>query len=71
VRREDQEVTMKAMVDKDKCTGCGLCADICPNVFELVDDLAEVIVDVVPPESEESCHEALINCPVEAISVER
>ena len=62
---------MKAMVDKDKCTGCGLCADICPDVFELVGELAEVIENVVPPESEESCQEALTNCPVEAISVER
>ncbi len=61
---------MKAMVDKDKCTGCGLCADICPDVFEIVDDVAEVIVDVVPSQSEEACREAGTSCPVEAITVE-
>lgn len=62
---------MKASVDKDKCTGCGLCADICPDVFELVDDLAVVIVGEAPSESEEACQEAAANCPVEAIAIER
>jgi len=61
---------MNAMVDKDKCTGCGLCADICPDVFELVDDLAAVIVDEVPSAAEEACREAASNCPVEAITIE-
>jgi len=26
---------MKAAVDKDLCTGCGLCEDTCPEVFEV------------------------------------
>jgi ferredoxin len=34
------------------------------------DDIAEVIVDPVPPEAEESCREAAENCPVDAISLE-
>jgi ferredoxin len=59
---------MKASVD-ESCTACGLCAETCPEVFELPDDAdtARVIVDVVPPEAEESCREAADNCPVEAI----
>ena len=61
---------MKAMVDKEKCTGCGLCADMCPDVFEVVDSLAEVIVDEVPSLSEEACRDAGLNCPVGAIMVE-
>ena len=37
---------MKAYVDKDACIGCGLCVDICPEVFSLDDDgLAEAIND--------------------------
>lgn len=62
---------MKAIVLKDLCTGCGLCVDSCPEVFEFDDDsLAQAKVDVVPVEAEESCREAAANCPVEAIQIE-
>lgn len=62
---------MKARVDQDTCTGCGLCPDICPEVFEMGDDdLAKVTVDTVPPEAEKSCREAAEACPVEAIIIE-
>jgi ferredoxin len=60
---------MKALVDKDACTGCGLCCDTCPDVFEMNDDVAAVIVPDVPPEAEESCREAAESCPVEAITL--
>lgn len=61
---------MKACVDKDLCIGCGLCADTCPEVFELKEDKAYVKVDVVPKELEDKVVEAKDSCPVDAISVE-
>lgn len=61
---------LKATVDQDLCTGCGLCESTCPEVFEIQDDVAVVIVDVVPKDAEESCKEAAEDCPVEAISCE-
>lgn len=61
---------MKAMVDESSCTGCGICADTCPEVFEMGDDVAKVKVDVVPPDQEASCREAAESCPVEAISIQ-
>lgn len=61
---------MKAIVDADTCTGCELCVDTCPEVFEMDDDKAKVKVDPVPPEVEESCREAADDCPVEAITIE-
>ena len=61
---------MKAIVDKDTCTGCGLCEELCPEVFELADDVAKVKVDVVPADAEDTCKEAADTCPVEAIKLE-
>jgi ferredoxin len=60
---------MKTFVDKDTCTGCGLCCDTCPQVFELNDDVAVVIVQDVPAEAEEACREAAESCPVDAITI--
>ena len=60
---------MKVRIE-DTCTACGLCADTCPDVFEMGSDLAQVIVDVVPPEFEDDVQTAADDCPVEAIVVE-
>ena len=40
---------MKAKVDPDLCTGCALCEDVCPEVFEMVGELAEA-KDIVAAE---------------------
>lgn len=61
---------MKAKIDEDLCTGCGLCADNCPDVFELTDDVAKVKVEDVPTDAEECTRQAVEDCPVEAISIE-
>lgn len=61
---------MKAMVDPDLCTGCELCVSTCPEVFEMDDDVAKVIVDEVPADSEDCAREAAEDCPAEAISIE-
>jgi len=55
---------------KDTCTACGLCVDTCPEVFELGDEFAEVLVDEVSPEHEDAVRQAAEECPVEAIVVE-
>ncbi|OLS03686.1 ferredoxin [Tissierella creatinophila] len=62
---------MKAVVDRDACISCGLCATICPEVFELDDeDIAVVIADPIPEDAVDSAKEAEESCPTEAISIE-
>ena len=61
---------MKAVVDADECTGCELCTQTCPEVFEMEDDIAIVKGDEVPGNAEETCRQAVEECPVECITIE-
>ncbi|MDD4856934.1 MAG: ferredoxin [Candidatus Krumholzibacteria bacterium] len=53
-------------VDSDLCTGCELCVETVPSVFQIEGDVATII----DPEgaSDDEIQEAIDNCPVEAIS---
>jgi len=55
---------------EDTCTACGMCVDICPEVFDLVGLMAEVITNDIPPECEDAVIEAAEECPVEAIVID-
>jgi ferredoxin len=65
----NKESAMKAVVE-DTCIGCGLCPQICPEVFEMNDEGKAIVkVSVVPLDAEETCREAATSCPVEAINI--
>jgi ferredoxin len=61
---------MKAKVDPDLCTGCELCTQTCPDVFDMQDDVAVAIVEEIPEDAEDCAKQAAEECPVEAIKVE-
>ena len=61
---------MKVRVDADLCTGCGPCEDICPEVFEIRDDISVVLANPVPPEHEDAAREAAEACPTGAIIID-
>jgi ferredoxin len=56
---------IKVWVEED-CTTCGLCADICPEVF-VIKDIATVIEGVKYSDYEGQIKEAADSCPVEVI----
>ncbi len=57
---------MTAIIDKEKCTGCGECVEACPlDAIELQDGLA-----VVDEDTCSDCGACVDVCPVEAIAVE-
>lgn len=61
---------MNVKVDADLCTGCELCIDSCPAVFEVKDSVAVAKVNPVPAAEEENCRTAATDCPSEAIKIE-
>ena len=62
---------MKAKLDRSGCISCGLCAETCPEVFEMADDgIAKVHQENVPEEVEDRAIEAQDGCPVSVITVE-
>ena len=72
---------MKVKVNKDACIGCGACAAICDEVFEINDEgLSEVKVEEnsenkeefvsVKEELQDEVRDAADSCPTGAIEVE-
>jgi len=61
---------MIPVVDEELCIGCGNCEEICPSVFQLMDDKSKVI-DPDGCDYAGCCEAAEENCPVEAISLEK
>ncbi|MFH1787577.1 MAG: ferredoxin [archaeon] len=56
---------MMVSVNKEKCIGCGACASICPEVFELAEDGKAKI----KAQKDLPCvKEAIDSCPVDALS---
>jgi ferredoxin len=59
----------KVWIEED-FTACGLCVDICPEIFEMPDDLAVVKSGANFGEYEVEIMEAADSCPVEVIHYE-
>lgn len=55
-------------VDRDRCTGIGMCESIDPDVFEVADD-GDLIILRAEITDEELAHEATRACPAMALSI--
>jgi len=59
-------MAIKKVWIEDGCTSCGLCEDICPDVFRIV-DVATVIENADFAAHESEIGEAADSCPVGVI----
>lgn len=59
-------MTISKIWIEEGCTACGLCEEICPEVFIMKDE-ATVKQDVNYADYEEKIKEAAKSCPVEVI----
>jgi ferredoxin len=57
---------MKEVTVDESCVGCGSCVEVCPEVFELEDDLA-IVKKGADLSLDAKIIEAAEACPVEAI----
>lgn len=53
----------------DSCVGCGACAIINPEVFDMKDNKA-IVNNVNIDKTEDLCIDAAISCPVNAIEID-
>ena len=61
---------MRAHVDPDGCIGCGVCAALAAEVFEMDDSGKAVVISDTTAENEGLVQEAIDECPVQAIREE-
>jgi ferredoxin len=60
---------MQVEVDQELCISCGVCVDLCPDVFGWNEnEKAHNNVEEVPAEFEEVAQEAVESCPTSAIT---
>ncbi len=62
---------MKVVVDRDRCTGIGMCESLAPDIFE-VDDEGELtlLIEDVTEDQVSDAREACASCPTEALTLE-
>ncbi len=60
-------MSKRVYIDEDECIGCGTCEEICPEVFEMNEDIEKS--KVIKPEGgpEDLIQEAIDTCPVDCI----
>jgi ferredoxin len=64
------EVTVRVVVDFDRCASNAVCMSILPEIFEVRDDGYLYVLDENPPDSmREKLEEAVRSCPTQAISL--
>lgn len=61
---------LKVIANRAACCGYGVCAEICPEVYQLDDNgIVVLVTDTVPEGIEEKAREGAAACPQNALEV--
>ena len=60
---------MPPLIDREKCTGCGTCAEICNSNLFVFDRSVDKFPRIKFPEECWHCDSCVLDCPVVAISL--
>ncbi|MFW5928029.1 MAG: ferredoxin [Thermoplasmatota archaeon] len=69
---------VKVTIDQDACIACGMCYNICPEVYEddgsgtaqLVEEYRETVDEGYVPDNIDCTQDGADSCPVDAIQLE-
>jgi ferredoxin len=70
IRKKEEKMGLKVVLDEECCVGCGSCAELCPEVFEMDADTEKAHVILPEGGNEECIEEAMASCPDDCISRE-
>ncbi len=57
----------RVYIDQEECIGCGSCQEICPEVFQLDEEIEKAQVIKAEGGPEELIEEAMAECPMSCI----
>ncbi len=67
----EKSAALRVIVDRSRCCGYGLCAQLCPEVYKLDENgLVYVESESIPSGLEEEAREGAAACPAEALIIQ-
>jgi len=71
MEKKEDKVPMIPAVDMGKCTDCGSCLEVCPEVFKRNPETEFIEVALLTAYPEDCVQEAISVCPADCISWEK